>query len=121
LVLEDDGGGFRCSSGSGDSSGDSGDDGWPSFKRWLDSGGLDSAGQQRELRRLWWLGLGQNSHGDNAIYRGKSHELVAEVDYIRSYVKILTKSQRSELDLKGRRISCRLQEMESWPSKLALT
>jgi hypothetical protein len=40
-VLEDDGGGFRCSSGSADG----GVDGGASFKQRLDSGGLDLAGR----------------------------------------------------------------------------
>jgi hypothetical protein len=65
-VLEDDGGSFWCSSGSGDG----GVDGGPSFKRRLDSGGFDSAGRQRKLGRLWWLGLGRNLHWEHAIYRG---------------------------------------------------
>jgi hypothetical protein len=68
-VLEDDGGSFRCSSGSGDSSGDGGvDGGGGSFKRRLDLGGLDSAGRQRKLGRL---GLGQNPHREGVIYREK--------------------------------------------------
>jgi hypothetical protein len=48
--------------------------------------------------RQWRLGLGQNSHEEHAIYRGKSYELVAEADSRRSLPKILTKSRRSELD-----------------------
>jgi hypothetical protein len=50
------------------------------------------------LMRQWRLVLGQNSHGEHAIYRGKSYELVAEVDSSRSFLKILTKSRRLELD-----------------------
>jgi hypothetical protein len=57
-VHEDDGGNFRCSFGSGDG----GIDGGPSFKRRLDSGGLDSVGRQRKLGWLWRLGLGRNLH-----------------------------------------------------------
>jgi hypothetical protein len=70
-VLEGDGGSFRCSSGSGDTSGDGGIDGGPSFKRRLDLGGLDSVGRQRKLGRLWWLGLGQSPHREGVIYRGQ--------------------------------------------------
>jgi hypothetical protein len=44
-VLEDDGGSFWCSSSSGDGFGNGGVDGVPSFKRRLDSRGLDLAGQ----------------------------------------------------------------------------
>jgi hypothetical protein len=36
--------------------------------------------------------VGQHSHGEHAIYRGKSYELVAEADSSRSLPKILTKS-----------------------------
>jgi hypothetical protein len=91
-VLEDDGGSFRCSFSSGDGSGDGAVDRGPSFKRRLDSGGLDSAGRQRMLGLLWRLGLGRNSHWEHAIYRGKSYELVAEADSSQSFLKILTKS-----------------------------
>jgi hypothetical protein len=49
----------------------------------------------------WQLGLGQNSHGEHIIDRGKSYELVAEADSSQSVPKISTKSQRSELDSKG--------------------
>jgi hypothetical protein len=30
--------------------------------------------------RQWRLGLGQNLHGELALYRGKSYELVVEAD-----------------------------------------
>jgi hypothetical protein len=67
-VLEDNGGSVQCSSGSSDGSDDGGIDGGLSFKRWLDSRGLDSAGRQRKLGRL---GLGQNPHREAVIYRGE--------------------------------------------------
>jgi hypothetical protein len=57
-VLEDDGGSFQCSSGSGNGFGNGGDDEGPSFQRRLYSGGLDSAGRQRKLGWLWRLWFG---------------------------------------------------------------
>jgi hypothetical protein len=51
-----------------------------------------------QLVRQWRLGLGQNSHGELALYRGKSNELVAEVDSSLSLPKISTELRRSELD-----------------------
>jgi hypothetical protein len=103
-VLEDDGGSLWCSSGSGNGFGDGGVDGGPSFKRQLDSGGLDSAGRRHKLGRLWRLGLGQNSHWEHAIYRGKSHELVAEADSSQSFLKILTNHEDQSWIRRGERI-----------------
>jgi hypothetical protein len=50
------------------------------------------------LVRQWRLGLGQNSHSELTLYRGKSYELMAEVDSSLSLPKISTESQRLELD-----------------------
>jgi hypothetical protein len=44
-VLEDVVRGLQCSSGSGSGSSGGGDDGWPSSKQQLDSGGLDLTGR----------------------------------------------------------------------------
>jgi hypothetical protein len=55
-----------------------------------------------QLVRQWRLGLGQNLHEELVLYRGKSYELVAEVDSSLSLLKISTESRRSELDEKGK-------------------
>jgi hypothetical protein len=51
-----------------------------------------------QLERQWQLGLGQKSHGELTLYRGKSNELVVEADSRLSLPKISTESRRSELD-----------------------
>jgi hypothetical protein len=71
--------------------------GWE-FLEFLDSWNRSMAGGPRPRRLGLRVGLGQNSHRELALYRGKSCELVAEADSSLSLSKISTESQRSELD-----------------------
>jgi hypothetical protein len=71
-MLEVGEGALRCSFGTDGSSGSGGDDGWPSCKQQLGSGGLDSVGRWHELKRLWRLGFGwKKMLGKASIYRGR--------------------------------------------------